>query len=64
VILAGDVVKRDGQLVGAHVQRARHLMHDAQRRLRSNDAPSPSPFPGSDGRAASSRRTSSETVTR
>jgi 5-methylthioadenosine/S-adenosylhomocysteine deaminase len=40
VIVAGDVVKRDRQLVGAHVKRAHHLMHQTQDRLRSKDTPS------------------------
>jgi 5-methylthioadenosine/S-adenosylhomocysteine deaminase len=35
VIVGGDVVKRNGQLVGAHVERARQLMHETQARLRS-----------------------------
>jgi 5-methylthioadenosine/S-adenosylhomocysteine deaminase len=35
VIVGGDVVKRNGQLVGAHVERARQLMHETQDRLRS-----------------------------
>jgi 5-methylthioadenosine/S-adenosylhomocysteine deaminase len=34
VIVGGDVVKRDGRLVGAHVERARQLMHETQDRLR------------------------------
>ena len=34
VIVGGDVVKRDGQLVGAHVKRAHQLMHETQDRLR------------------------------
>src|SRR6202000_2571620 len=44
VIVGGDVVKRDGELVGAHVTRAHHLMHETQARLRSTDAPSTSRF--------------------
>jgi 5-methylthioadenosine/S-adenosylhomocysteine deaminase len=35
VIVGGDVVKRDGQLVGAHVKRAHRLMHETQDRLRA-----------------------------
>ena len=35
MIVGGDVVKRDGQLVGAHVEWARKLMHETQDRLRS-----------------------------
>jgi cytosine/adenosine deaminase-related metal-dependent hydrolase len=35
VIVGGDVVKRDGQLVGAHVDWARKLMHETRDRLRS-----------------------------
>jgi 5-methylthioadenosine/S-adenosylhomocysteine deaminase len=35
VIVGGDVVKRDGKLVGAHVDRARQLMHETRDRLRS-----------------------------
>src|ERR1700734_2693082 len=34
VIVGGDIVKRDGQLIGAHVERARQLMHETQDRLR------------------------------
>src|SRR5580704_713299 len=34
VIVGGDVVKRDGQLAGAQVERARRLMHETQDRLR------------------------------
>jgi 5-methylthioadenosine/S-adenosylhomocysteine deaminase len=34
VIVGGEVVKRDGQLAGAHVERARRLMHETQDRLR------------------------------
>jgi cytosine/adenosine deaminase-related metal-dependent hydrolase len=34
VIVGGDVVKRDGKLVGAHVAQARELMHETQKRLR------------------------------
>lgn len=64
VIVGGDVVKRSGQLVGAHVKRAHQLMHETQHRLRNKDTPSTSNFSGSAGRAANSRRTSPETVTR
>jgi cytosine/adenosine deaminase-related metal-dependent hydrolase len=39
VIVGGDVVKRDGQLLGAHVTRAHQLMHETQDRLRSKDTP-------------------------
>jgi cytosine/adenosine deaminase-related metal-dependent hydrolase len=35
VIVGGDVVKRDGQLAGAHVERARRLMHETRDRLRT-----------------------------
>ncbi len=35
VIVGGDVVKRDGRLVGTHVQKALDLMHQARERLRS-----------------------------
>jgi 5-methylthioadenosine/S-adenosylhomocysteine deaminase len=35
VIVGGDIVKSDGRLVGAHVERARQLMHETQVRLRS-----------------------------
>jgi 5-methylthioadenosine/S-adenosylhomocysteine deaminase len=35
VIVGGDIVKRDGQLVGAHVERAHRLMHETQGRLRA-----------------------------
>jgi cytosine/adenosine deaminase-related metal-dependent hydrolase len=35
VIVGGDVVKRDGRLVGAHVDKARDLMHQTRSRLRS-----------------------------
>jgi 5-methylthioadenosine/S-adenosylhomocysteine deaminase len=34
VIVGGEVVKRDGQLAGAQVERARRLMHETQDRLR------------------------------
>ncbi len=34
VIVGGEVVKRDGQLAGTHVERARRLMHETQDRLR------------------------------
>ena len=64
VIVGGDVVKRDGQLVEAHVKRAHQLMHETQDRLRSKDTPGTSRFSDSAGRAASSARTSRETVTR
>jgi hypothetical protein len=63
-IVGGDVVKRDGQLVGAHVKRAHQLMHETQRRLRSQGTPSPSLFSGSAGSAANSQRPSRETVAR
>jgi 5-methylthioadenosine/S-adenosylhomocysteine deaminase len=39
VIVGGDVVKRDGQLVGAHVKRAHQLMRETRDRLRTKDAP-------------------------
>jgi 5-methylthioadenosine/S-adenosylhomocysteine deaminase len=35
VIVGGDFVKRDGQLVGDHVKRAHRLMHETQERLRA-----------------------------
>jgi hypothetical protein len=35
VIVGGDVVKRDGQLVGARVGWARKLMRETRDRLRS-----------------------------
>ena len=35
VIVGGDVVKRDGRLVGSHVDKARDLMHQTRDRLRS-----------------------------
>ena len=35
VIVGGDIVKRDGQLIGAHVDRARKLVRDTRDRLRS-----------------------------
>jgi len=38
VIVGGDVVKRDGQLVGEHVKRAHKLMHETQDRLRAQAA--------------------------
>ena len=37
VIVGGDVVKRDGHLVGAHVDWARKLMHETRDRLRPRD---------------------------
>jgi 5-methylthioadenosine/S-adenosylhomocysteine deaminase len=38
VIVGGDVVKRDGQLVGAHVSWARKLMRETRDRLRGRSA--------------------------
>ena len=35
VIVGGDIVKRDGRLVGAHVGRARKLMRETRQHLRS-----------------------------
>jgi 5-methylthioadenosine/S-adenosylhomocysteine deaminase len=35
VIVGGDIVKRDGQLVGAHVEAAREAMREARARLRA-----------------------------
>jgi 5-methylthioadenosine/S-adenosylhomocysteine deaminase len=35
VLVAGEFVKRDGVLIGAHVARARELMHETQARLRA-----------------------------
>jgi 5-methylthioadenosine/S-adenosylhomocysteine deaminase len=64
VIVGGDVVKKDGELVGAHVKRAHQLMHETQDRLRGKDTPRASRLSGSGGSAASSLRTSRETVTR
>jgi 5-methylthioadenosine/S-adenosylhomocysteine deaminase len=46
VIVGGDVVKRDGQLVGAHIQQAHRLMHETRNRLRSNDTQSTSHLSG------------------
>jgi 5-methylthioadenosine/S-adenosylhomocysteine deaminase len=63
VIVGGDVVKRHGQLVGAHVKRAHQLMHDTQDRLRSQDAPATSHLSGPAGPTASSLRASREPVT-
>jgi 5-methylthioadenosine/S-adenosylhomocysteine deaminase len=40
VIVGGDIIKRDGQLVGAHVRRARELMYASRARLRER-IPSP-----------------------
>jgi 5-methylthioadenosine/S-adenosylhomocysteine deaminase len=40
VIVGGDVVKRNGQLVGAHAEQARQLMHETQDRLRRSATPS------------------------
>ncbi|NEA33564.1 amidohydrolase family protein [Streptomyces sp. SID13031] len=37
VLVAGEFVKRDGALVGAHVAKARELMHETQERLRTAD---------------------------
>lgn len=34
VIVGGDIVKRNGQLTGAHVDKARELMHRTQYHLR------------------------------
>src|SRR6202789_1295120 len=34
VIVGGDIIKRDGQLTGEHVTRARELMHAARGHLR------------------------------
>jgi 5-methylthioadenosine/S-adenosylhomocysteine deaminase len=64
VIVGGDIVKRHGQLVGAHVKRAHHLMHDTQDRLRSKDTPETSRFSGTAGRTAGSLRTSRDAVTK
>jgi cytosine/adenosine deaminase-related metal-dependent hydrolase len=38
VIVAGDVVKRDGKLTGSHVEKARELMHQTRDRLRARMA--------------------------
>jgi 5-methylthioadenosine/S-adenosylhomocysteine deaminase len=64
VIVGGDVVKRHGQLVGAHIERAHQLMHETQDRLRGNHTPRPSHFSGSAGPVAGSPRASREAVTR
>jgi 5-methylthioadenosine/S-adenosylhomocysteine deaminase len=64
VIVGGEVVKRDGQLVGAHIKRAHDLMHETQDRLRSTDTPETSRFSESRATAPSSPRTSREAVTR
>lgn len=37
VIVGGDIVKRNGHLVGAHVNAARTLMHEARQRLLHRD---------------------------
>jgi 5-methylthioadenosine/S-adenosylhomocysteine deaminase len=37
VLVGGDLVKRDGKLVGAHVKRAHQLMLATRERLRGND---------------------------
>jgi 5-methylthioadenosine/S-adenosylhomocysteine deaminase len=37
VIVGGDIVKRNGHLVGAHVDAARTLMHETRDRLRHRD---------------------------
>jgi 5-methylthioadenosine/S-adenosylhomocysteine deaminase len=63
VIVGGDVVKRDGHLVGAHVKRAHQLMHETRDRLRSTDTPGTSRSPGTAEPAASPLRTSREPVT-
>jgi hypothetical protein len=58
------VVKKNGQLVGAHVKRAHQLMHETQGRLRSKHTARTSRLSGSGGSAANSQPTSRETVTR
>jgi hypothetical protein len=63
VIVGGDVIKRNGQLVGAHVKRAHQLMHDTQDRLRSDDTSGTSRLSGTAGQTASSLRSSREPVT-
>jgi cytosine/adenosine deaminase-related metal-dependent hydrolase len=35
VIVGGDVVKRDGKLVGPHVEKARQLMYQTRDRIRA-----------------------------
>ncbi len=35
MIVGGDVVKRDGRLVGAHVDGARKLLYETRDRLRT-----------------------------
>jgi cytosine/adenosine deaminase-related metal-dependent hydrolase len=38
VVVGGDVIKRDGQLVGDHVSKARALMLASRERLRAREA--------------------------
>jgi cytosine/adenosine deaminase-related metal-dependent hydrolase len=64
VLVGGDVVKRDGHLLGPHVTQAHHLMHETRERLRNMDTTSPSRFSGSAGPPATFRGTSREPVTR
>jgi 5-methylthioadenosine/S-adenosylhomocysteine deaminase len=37
VIIGGDVVKRDGQLVGKHVQKAREVMLASRERIHKRE---------------------------
>jgi 5-methylthioadenosine/S-adenosylhomocysteine deaminase len=41
VIVGGDIIKRDGQLVGRHIGRARELMLASRERLRAREAAAP-----------------------
>ena len=41
VIVGGDIIKRDGQLVGRHIGRARELMSASRERLRAREAAVP-----------------------
>ncbi len=63
VIIGGDVVKKDGQLVGAHVKRAHQLMHETRDRLRRTGTTELARSAGSVV-AANPLRTSREAVTR
>jgi hypothetical protein len=64
VIVGGDVVKRDGRLVGSQVKLAHQLMHETQDRLRSKDTPQTSRSSSSAESDTGPPRTSRETVTR
>ncbi len=39
VIVGGQVVKRDGELVGPHISKARHLMRESREHLRTAESP-------------------------